>query len=104
MGPLLAALFSLLDVVLSLYLWVLFISVILSWLVAFNVINTRNRAVYVIGDMLNRLTEPVLRPIRRRVPSVNGLDLSFLILMLAIFLIRQVIANYGLAHVGAYAF
>jgi YggT family protein len=103
MGPLIVTLFQLLDVVLDLYSWVLIISAVLSWLVAFNVVNTRNRFVYTLGDMLYRLTEPVLRPIRRRIPAVNGLDLSPIIALLAIYLLRMLIANYGLTGGGRFA-
>ena len=70
------SLFMLIDTILGLYVWVLIASAILSWLVAFNVVNTRNRAVYVIGDFLYRVTEPLLAPIRRILPNLGGLDLS----------------------------
>ena len=68
--------FMLIDTILGLYVWILIASAILSWLVAFNVVNTRNRVVYVIGDVLYRLTEPVLRPLRRVIPNLGGLDIS----------------------------
>ncbi|KAA0683046.1 YggT family protein [Roseomonas genomospecies 6] len=88
------ALYLLIDTVLSLYVWLLIASAVLSWLVAFNVVNTRNRAVYVIGDFLYRITEPVLRPIRRVLPNMGGLDLSPLVLILLIFFIRNLMAEY----------
>ncbi|CAO3441528.1 Cell division integral membrane protein, YggT and half-length relatives [Azospirillum argentinense] len=88
------ALYLLIDTVLSLYVWLLIASAVLSWLVAFNVVNTRNRAVYVIGDFLYRVTEPALRPIRRVLPNMGGLDLSPIALILLIFFIRNLMAEY----------
>ncbi|TBW40063.1 YggT family protein [Siculibacillus lacustris] len=77
------------DLVLELYGWVLIATIVFSWLYSFGVVNPRNPAVSAIGDMLFRLTEPVLRPIRRFLPNLGGLDLSPLVVFLAIFLIRQ---------------
>src|SRR5262249_61135590 len=70
------ALFLVIDIVLQLYIWLLIAAAILSWLVAFNVVNTRNQAVAVIGDFLYRVTEPALRPIRNVVPDLGGIDIS----------------------------
>lgn len=88
------ALYWLIDTILDLYFWVLILSAVLSWLVAFNVVNTRNRAVYVIGDFLYRVTEPVLRPIRRVLPNMGGLDLSPIVVILLIGFIRQLLFQY----------
>jgi len=77
------------DFLLQTYMWILIAAVIMSWLVAFNVINTRNRVVYMIGDFLNRATEPALRPIRRVLPSLGGIDLSPMALILLIWLARM---------------
>jgi YggT family protein len=88
--------FMLIDTILGLYVWILIASAILSWLVAFNVVNTRNRAVYVIGDFLYRVTEPVLAPLRRVLPNLGGLDLSPIIVILIIFFIRNLMREYGL--------
>jgi YggT family protein len=85
------ALFWLIDTVIVLYLWVLGITVVLSWLVSFNVVNTRNRFVYQVGDVCYRLTEPVLRPIRRIVPAMGGLDLSPLIAWLLLLFLRNLL-------------
>jgi YggT family protein len=87
--------FALLYVILDIYKWVLIASVILSWLVALNVVNTYNRVVNVIGDVLWRLTEPVLRPIRQFVPSVGGLDLSPLVALLLVWFLQYLISYYG---------
>jgi YggT family protein len=88
------SLYLLIDTILALYVWVLIGSAILSWLVAFNVVNTRNRAVYVIGDFLYRITEPVLRPIRRVIPNLGGIDVSPIVLILLIFFIRNLLLEY----------
>ena len=85
---------SLIDIVLELYTWVLVIWVVISWLVAFDVINTRNRAVYMISDFLYRITEPALRPIRRVVPNLGGIDISPIILILGIWFIRSLLREY----------
>lgn len=77
------------DLVLELYGWVLIAMIVFSWLQAFGVVNPRNQAVATIGDVLYRLTEPVLRPIRRFLPNLGGLDLSPVVVFLAIFVIRQ---------------
>ena len=90
------SLFMLIDTILGLYVWILIASAVLSWLVAFNVVNTRNRAVYVIGDFLYRVTEPVLAPIRRILPNLGGLDLSPIVVILIIFFIRNLMREYGL--------
>lgn len=88
------SLYALIDTVLNLYTWVIIISAILSWLVAFNVINMRNQFVATVSDVLYRLTEPALRPIRRFVPSLGGIDLSPIVLLLLIFFVRSLLAEY----------
>jgi len=85
---------SIVDIVIRLYIWVVIGSAIMSWLVAFNVVNTRNRFVYQVGDVLYRLTEPALRPIRRVVPTIGGLDLSPVVLLLLLFFIRSLLFWY----------
>lgn len=74
----------LLTTVLGLYMWVIIIGAVLSWLVAFDVVNTRNRLVFTITDICDRLTAPVLNPIRRVVPALGGVDLSPVVLILGI--------------------
>jgi YggT family protein len=88
---------ALLDVVLlalQLYVWLLIASAILSWLIAFNVVNTRNSVVATIWDFLYRITEPLLRPIRNVLPYLGGIDLSPVVLLLIIFFIERVIVLY----------
>ena len=79
-----SALVYLVNAILSIYVWVLIIWVIVSWLVAFNVINTYNRFVAMLMDFLYRVTEPALRPIRRILPDLGGIDISPLILILLV--------------------
>jgi YggT family protein len=79
------------DWLLGFYVFILVVTAIMSWLVAFNVINVRNDLVRQVLYTLELLTEPVLRPIRRFVPPLGGLDLSFLVLFILIQLIRMVI-------------
>lgn len=88
------ALANLFDTLITLAIWVLIASAVLSWLVTFNVVNTRNRAVYLLGDLLHRLTEPLLRPIRQRLPSLGGLDLSPLVVILFLVFVRDLFHEY----------
>ncbi|MDF2372580.1 MAG: YggT family protein [Rhizobiaceae bacterium] len=83
------ALFQTIDLALNLYTWIIIGSAIFSWLYAFNVVNTSNRFVGMIGEFLFKATEPALRPIRRIVPDLGGLDISPIILLLIIFFIRR---------------
>jgi YggT family protein len=88
---------SILDIillVLQIYIWLLIAAAVLSWLVAFNVVNTRNQVVHMIGDMLYRLTEPLLRPIRNMLPNLGGIDISPVILILIILFLQNVIVRY----------
>ena len=80
-------------IVLDLYKWVLIVSIVLSWLVAFEIVNMRNRYVYIVGNFLNRLTDPALRPIRRFMPNLGGIDLSPIVLFLAIWFLQRVLQN-----------
>ncbi len=83
------AVFNLLNTVITIYIWLLIASVVLSWLVVFNVVNTGNRFVYQVRDVLDRLTEPLLRPIRNLLPNLGGIDISPIILILALYFIRD---------------
>ena len=93
------ALFLVILLALNIYVWLLIAAAILSWLVAFNVVNTRNQFVGMIGDFLYRITEPALRPIRNLMPDLGGIDISPVILILVIIFIRYVIALYILPNV-----
>jgi len=81
-------------IVLDLYVWLLIASAILSWLVAFNVVNTRNSFVDAVAEFLYRITEPLLAPIRNIMPNLGGLDISPIILILVIMFIQKVIVYY----------
>jgi YggT family protein len=81
----------LIDTVLELYIWVIIASVVLSWLVAFNVINTRNPFINQVGEFLHRITEPALRPIRSVLPNFGGIDLSPMVLILLLIFARRLL-------------
>jgi YggT family protein len=88
------AVLDVIEIALTLYMWVVIAMAIFSWLVAFNVVNTRNHAVAMIGEFLYRITDPALRPIRNMLPSLGGIDISPVILFLIIILIQKVIDHY----------
>ena len=87
------ALLQTISMILTLIWWVFLIMIIMSWLISFNVINTRNQYVASIWRVLNQVTEPILRPIRRIIPPVGGLDLSPLVVFVIIFFLQSFIAN-----------
>ena len=86
-GPVLKLLYTVID----LYMWIVFIGVVLSWLTQFNVINSSNRVVYMVSDFIYRATEPALGRIRRLLPALGGFDLSPIALLLSLILIKDVI-------------
>jgi YggT family protein len=90
MRPILDVIIILLDM----YMYIVIAAVILSWLIVFNVINTRNHVVAMISDFLYRITEPVFRPIRNFMPNLGGIDFSPLIVLLIIYVIRRYISDY----------
>lgn len=85
------SLLILIDTVIQLYTWVLLIFIIMTWLIHFKVVNPSNRAVYVIMDFSFRITEPVLGRIRQLLPNLGGLDISPIILILALHFLRNFI-------------
>ena len=89
------ALFGIIDMILQVLVWVIIVQVILSWLVAFNVINTQSNFVRTVVDALERLTAPLYRPIRAILPDFGGIDFSPIVLILAIQILRKL--NAGLA-------
>ena len=93
-------LFRVLMIAIDLYIWLVIIGAILSWLVAFNVINTTNQLVYLILDFLYRITEPALRRIKRFLPNLGGIDISPVILILGLIFIQMVLANVHRALVS----
>jgi YggT family protein len=96
------ALFWLLDTALSLYVWALIISAVLSMLLAFNVLDSRNRFVWTVADFFYRVTEPVLRPIRRRLPNLGGVDLSPLVVIIVLQALRILLATSIAPAFGVY--
>lgn len=87
------AVWQLIDKVIGVYMLVVFISVVLTWLVQFKVVNTSNQMVYMIGDFLYRITEPLLKRIRSVIPAVGGFDLSPLILLMVLWFVQRLIQN-----------
>jgi YggT family protein len=87
------ALINLLLMLIRIYIWLLIAQAILSWLLAFGVVNRYNRGVAVISDFLSRITEPALRPIRRFLPSFGGIDISPIILILILYFISDLIVE-----------
>jgi YggT family protein len=81
----------LIDTIISIYIWILIAAAVLSWLVAFNVVNSRNQIVAGVGEFLYRVTEPVLRPIRNMLPNLGGIDISPVILIIGLLFLRQLI-------------
>lgn len=79
---------------LNIYIWILIASAVFSWLYAFNVINSRNQFVNMIGRFLYNVTEPVLKPIRRFMPDLGGVDISPIVVFILIYLIQQLIVYY----------
>jgi YggT family protein len=88
------AILNVLILALDLYKLVIIVAAVMSWLIAFNVVNVRNEVVRTIWSSLVALTEPALRPIRRLLPNTGGLDISPIVLFLLILLIEQIITLY----------
>ena len=90
------AFFGIVDMILQLLVWIIIAQAILSWLVAFNVINTSSNFVRTLLDALDRLTAPMYRPIRRILPDFGGIDLSPIVLILAIQVVRKLVEGLAL--------
>jgi len=89
-----ASLLYLIDTVISIYIWLLIASAVLSWLVAFNVVNPHNRLIGTVGEFLYRITEPALAPVRRFLPNLGGLDLSPVVVILLLIFVRNLLFEY----------
>jgi YggT family protein len=87
------AILQTLSFILNIVWWIFLIMIIMSWLISFNVINTRNQFVATVWRVLNQITEPILRPIRRIIPPIGGLDLSPLVVFIVIFFLQSFIGN-----------
>jgi YggT family protein len=87
------AIIGLLLLALDIYLWLIIFTVIVSWLVAFDVLNTRNRWVYLLCEWLNRLTNPVVQRVRRYVPPIGGIDLTPMVIIFGIWLLQTLLIS-----------
>ena len=85
------SIFILLDSIITIYLWIIIINAILSWLVAFNILNTQNRFVFSVLDATYKLTDPALNKIRRFIPTFGSIDISPVILILLLMFLRNII-------------
>ena len=85
------SLFLLVDSIINIYIWLIIINAILSWLVAFNVLNTQNRFVFAILNATHQLTDPVLNKIRKFIPNLGSIDISPVVLILLLFFIRNLL-------------
>jgi YggT family protein len=97
-GSRMHAVLNLFVMVIGIYIWLLIAQAILSWLLAFGVVNRYNRAVAVIGDFLYRITEPALRPIRSFLPNFGGIDISPIVLILILYFLRDLIIEDVAPH------
>ena len=85
------SIFILLDSIITIYLWIIIINVLLSWLVAFNILNTQNRFVFSVLDATHKMTEPALNKIRSFIPTFGSIDVSPVVLILILMFLRNVI-------------
>lgn len=92
------AILQTLSFILGIVWWIFLIMIVMSWLISFNVINTRNQFVATVWRVLNQITKPILKPIRRIVPNVGGLDLSPLIVFVIIFFLQNLIASAAMGR------
>ena len=84
---------NLFNTIVDFFIWTIILSAVLSWLIGFNIVNINNKLIYIIADFLNRLTEPLLRPIRRILPYLGGIDLSPVILILLLIFLKDLVNN-----------
>jgi YggT family protein len=87
------ALLSTLSMVLQLIWWIFLVMIIMSWLISFGVINTRNEFVAGLWRVVNAITEPILRPLRKVLPQINGIDLSPIVVFIIIYFLQTFIGN-----------
>jgi len=85
-----------LSLLLDIYFWILILTVVVSWLVAFNVINTRNKAVYKFCQLLNMATEPLVRRLRKFIPPMGGFDFTPMVIIFGIYLLQKGLMEYAL--------
>jgi len=85
------SIFILIDSIITIYLWIIIINAVLSWLVAFNILNTQNRFVFSVLDATYKMTDPALNYIRRFIPTFGSIDISPVILILLLMFLRNII-------------
>ena len=85
------SIFILLDSIIAIYIWIVIINAILSWLVAFNILNTQNRFVFAVLDATYKMTDPALNKIRRFIPTFGSIDISPIILILGLMFLRNLV-------------
>ena len=85
------SIFILLDSIITIYLWIIIVNAVLSWLVAFNILNTQNRFVFAVLDVTYKMTDPALNKIRRFIPTFGSIDISPVILILFLMFLRNII-------------
>ena len=85
------SIFILLDSIITIYLWIIIINALLSWLVAFNIINTQNRFVFSVLDATHKMTDPALNKIRSFIPTFGSIDVSPVVLILILMFLRNII-------------
>ncbi len=88
------SIFILLDSIITIYLWIIIINAILSWLVAFNILNTQNRFVFSVLDTTYKMTDPLLRPIRNFLANLGSIDISPVVLILLLMFVRNLIFEF----------
>ncbi len=93
MTTLATALIQVVLVAINIYVFILIASAVMSWLLAFNVLNPRNQLVHMLGEFLYRITEPALRPIRRFIPHLGGIDISPVVLILVLYFFQIILTN-----------
>jgi YggT family protein len=91
------ALIETIILALNIYWWILIAAAIFSWLYAFNVVNPRNQFVGMVGNFLYRVTEPALRPIRRLLPDLGGIDISPIVLLLIIYFLQRLLWSFAVS-------
>lgn len=85
---------TLISMIIQIFIWLLIANAVLSWLVAFNVVNTRNQFVATVGTFLYKITEPLLRPLRNVIPNFGGLDISPIVLILLLIFVQNLMWEY----------
>ncbi|GLQ07942.1 YggT family protein [Sneathiella chinensis] len=89
-----ASVVHLISTIIQIFIWLLIANAVLSWLIAFNIVNTRNQFVATVGEFLYKITEPALRPLRKVIPNFGGIDISPIVLILILIFIQNLMYEY----------